>query len=184
MSTSTIRPRSNGRWRRASRPTATCVIVPESQGSKLDPSTRNGVGAKMGRRDQAARRRRDGVQANSRSGEENVDVGTPARGYRSLQLARGGEALVLGEADTLPRGGVGEDADRGDGGGRRGRLLRRADGCGRSTTVTFIARGAHRDAIRRDGLKIESTLGDLSSEGRRCHRHPNRSDRSTWSCSP
>jgi 2,5-furandicarboxylate decarboxylase 1 len=24
------------------------VIVPESQGSKLDPSTRNGVGAKMG----------------------------------------------------------------------------------------------------------------------------------------
>jgi hypothetical protein len=27
--------------------------------------------------------------------------------------------------------------------------------------VVFIARGAHRDAIRRDGLKIESTLGDL-----------------------
>ena len=27
--------------------------------------------------------------------------------------------------------------------------------------VTFIARGAHRDAIRRDGLKIESTLGNL-----------------------
>ena len=27
--------------------------------------------------------------------------------------------------------------------------------------VTFIARGAHRDAIRRDGLKIESALGDL-----------------------
>src|SRR5258707_1221676 len=27
--------------------------------------------------------------------------------------------------------------------------------------VTFIARGTHRDAIRRDGLKIESTLGDL-----------------------
>jgi 2-dehydropantoate 2-reductase len=27
--------------------------------------------------------------------------------------------------------------------------------------VTFIARGAHRDAIRRNGLKIESTLGDL-----------------------
>jgi 2-dehydropantoate 2-reductase len=27
--------------------------------------------------------------------------------------------------------------------------------------VTFIARGAHRDAICRDGLKIESTLGDL-----------------------
>jgi 2-dehydropantoate 2-reductase len=26
--------------------------------------------------------------------------------------------------------------------------------------VAFIARGAHRDAIRRDGLKIESTLGD------------------------
>src|SRR5437588_3928183 len=27
--------------------------------------------------------------------------------------------------------------------------------------VAFIARGAHRDAIRRDGLKIKSTLGDL-----------------------
>jgi 2-dehydropantoate 2-reductase len=27
--------------------------------------------------------------------------------------------------------------------------------------VTFIARGAHRDAIRRDGLRIESTGGDL-----------------------
>jgi 2-dehydropantoate 2-reductase len=27
--------------------------------------------------------------------------------------------------------------------------------------VAFIARGAHRDAIRRDGLKIESTLGDI-----------------------
>jgi 2-dehydropantoate 2-reductase len=27
--------------------------------------------------------------------------------------------------------------------------------------VAFIARGAHRDAIRRDGLKVESTLGDL-----------------------
>src|SRR4029453_9525707 len=30
--------------------------------------------------------------------------------------------------------------------------------------VTFIARGAHRDAIRRDGLKIESALGDLHLE--------------------
>src|SRR3974377_2597100 len=27
--------------------------------------------------------------------------------------------------------------------------------------VAFIARGAHRDAIHRDGLKIESALGDL-----------------------
>src|SRR5260221_4719290 len=27
--------------------------------------------------------------------------------------------------------------------------------------VPFIARGAHRDAIRRDGLRIESALGDL-----------------------
>lgn len=27
--------------------------------------------------------------------------------------------------------------------------------------VAFIARGAHRDVIRRDGLRIESTLGDL-----------------------
>ena len=27
--------------------------------------------------------------------------------------------------------------------------------------VAFIARGAHRDAIRRDGLKIASAVGDL-----------------------
>src|SRR5439155_25137227 len=27
--------------------------------------------------------------------------------------------------------------------------------------VAFIARGAHRDAIKRDGLKVESPLGDL-----------------------
>ena len=27
--------------------------------------------------------------------------------------------------------------------------------------VTFIARGAHRDAIRRDGLRVESALGNL-----------------------
>jgi 2-dehydropantoate 2-reductase len=30
--------------------------------------------------------------------------------------------------------------------------------------VAFVARGAHRDAIRRDGLRIESTLGDLHLE--------------------
>ena len=29
-----------------------------------------------------------------------------------------------------------------------------------SHDVAFIARGAYRDAIRRDGLKIESALGD------------------------
>ena len=27
--------------------------------------------------------------------------------------------------------------------------------------VAFIARGAHREAMRRDGLKIESALGDV-----------------------
>src|SRR3954467_9466348 len=27
--------------------------------------------------------------------------------------------------------------------------------------VTFIARGAHRDAIRRNGLQVKSALGDL-----------------------
>src|ERR1700731_4252684 len=27
--------------------------------------------------------------------------------------------------------------------------------------VAFVARGAHRDAIRREGLRIESSLGDL-----------------------
>jgi 2-dehydropantoate 2-reductase len=31
--------------------------------------------------------------------------------------------------------------------------------------VTFIARGAHGDAIRRNGLKIESALGDLYLKG-------------------
>src|SRR3954453_13817121 len=31
--------------------------------------------------------------------------------------------------------------------------------------VTFIARGAHRDAIREQGLRIESTLGDLHLKG-------------------
>ena len=31
--------------------------------------------------------------------------------------------------------------------------------------VAFIARGAHRDAIRRDGLKIESALGDVHLKG-------------------
>jgi 2-dehydropantoate 2-reductase len=31
--------------------------------------------------------------------------------------------------------------------------------------VAFIARGAHRDAIRRDGLRIESALGDLHLKG-------------------
>jgi 2-dehydropantoate 2-reductase len=31
--------------------------------------------------------------------------------------------------------------------------------------VTFIARGAHRDAIRRNGLRIESALGDLHLKG-------------------
>ena len=31
--------------------------------------------------------------------------------------------------------------------------------------VAFIARGAHRDAMRRDGLKIESSLGDLHLKG-------------------
>src|ERR1700730_10496445 len=31
--------------------------------------------------------------------------------------------------------------------------------------VAFIARGAHRDAIRREGLRIESSLGDLHLKG-------------------
>src|ERR1700724_4492761 len=30
--------------------------------------------------------------------------------------------------------------------------------------VAFIARGAHRDALRREGLRIESSLGDLHLE--------------------
>ena len=88
-STSTIRPRSSGRWRRASRPTAICVIVPESQGSKLDPSNRDGVGAKMGhRRDQAARRRRDDVQAHPRAGRREDRRRRRSRARHHRQLAR------------------------------------------------------------------------------------------------
>jgi len=38
--------------------------------------------------------------------------------------------------------------------------------------VAFIARGAHRDAIRKDGLKIESTLGDLHLENAKVTDNP------------
>jgi 2-dehydropantoate 2-reductase len=38
--------------------------------------------------------------------------------------------------------------------------------------VAFIARGAHRDAIRGDGLKIESTLGDLHLKDVNVTDHP------------
>src|SRR5262245_38969751 len=37
----------------------------------------------------------------------------------------------------------------------------RVAAAGAAHDVTFIARGAHRDAIRRNGLKLESALGDL-----------------------
>jgi 2-dehydropantoate 2-reductase len=39
--------------------------------------------------------------------------------------------------------------------------------------VAFIARGAHRDAIRRDGLKIESALGDLHLKDVKVTNDPN-----------
>jgi 2,5-furandicarboxylate decarboxylase 1 len=51
------------------------VVVPESQGSKLDPSTRNGVGAKMGL--DATKPLSAGEMVFKRirvPGEENVDV--------------------------------------------------------------------------------------------------------------
>ncbi len=51
------------------------VIVPESQGSKLDPSTRNGVGAKMG---MDATKPLDAEEMKYKRirvpGEENIDV--------------------------------------------------------------------------------------------------------------
>jgi 2-dehydropantoate 2-reductase len=50
--------------------------------------------------------------------------------------------------------------------------------------VAFIARGAHRDAIRRDGLKIESALGDLHLRTSTSPMTRSRSDQSTWCCSP
>src|SRR5437870_5088726 len=39
--------------------------------------------------------------------------------------------------------------------------------------VTFIARGAHRDAMRRGGLKIESTIGNLHLKDVRVTDDPN-----------
>ena len=51
------------------------VIVPESQGSKLDPSTRDGVGAKMGLdATKPLVGGRDDVQAHPRPGRGEVDV--------------------------------------------------------------------------------------------------------------
>ena len=50
--------------------------------------------------------------------------------------------------------------------------------------VTFIARGAHGDAIRRDGLRIESALGDLHLKNLNVTTTRSRSDPSTWCCSP
>ena len=71
------------------------VIVPDSQGSKLDPSNRDGVGAKMGhRRDQAAQGAGDGVQAHPRAGRggDRRRRGAQALGQR---LARGAEVLAI-----------------------------------------------------------------------------------------
>ena len=51
------------------------VVVPESQGSKLDPSTRNGVGAKMGLDATKPLSASEMVFKRIRvSGEESVDV--------------------------------------------------------------------------------------------------------------
>jgi 2,5-furandicarboxylate decarboxylase 1 len=51
------------------------VIVPESQGSRLDPSTRNGVGAKMGLDATKPLAAADMKFTRIRvPGEENVDV--------------------------------------------------------------------------------------------------------------
>ena len=38
--------------------------------------------------------------------------------------------------------------------------------------VTFIARGAHLEAIRRDGLKVESILGDFTIHPARAESDP------------
>jgi hypothetical protein len=48
----------------------------------------------------------------------------------------------------------------GNGGGCGRRIFRRAHG-GSGARCLFIARGAHRDAIQKNGLKIESVHGDL-----------------------
>ena len=50
--------------------------------------------------------------------------------------------------------------------------------------VTFIARGAHRDAIQRDGLKVESTLGNLHLKDAKVTDNPTDVGRSIWCCSP
>ena len=46
--------------------------------------------------------------------------------------------------------------------------------------VAFIARGAHCDAIRRDGLKIESALGDLHLKDVNVTDDPTRRAGRTW----
>ena len=61
------------------------VIVPESQGSKLDPSTRDGVGAKMGL--DATKPLAAGEMKFKRirvPGEENVDVAALLAGARNI----------------------------------------------------------------------------------------------------
>ena len=50
--------------------------------------------------------------------------------------------------------------------------------------VTFIARGAHLAAIRRDGLKVESVLGDLHLRDAKATADPAGSDPSISSCLP
>ena len=51
--------------------------------------------------------------------------------------------------------------------------------------VSFIARGAQLEAIRKNGLKIESPLGNLHLNNVRATSDPEgQSVRSTWCCSP
>ncbi len=70
------------------------VIVPESQGSKLDPSNRDGVGAKMGL--DATKPLAAAEMTFKRihvPGEEAIDVAEVLKSSDRRQLARGAEAL-------------------------------------------------------------------------------------------
>ena len=148
------------------------VVISESQGSKLDPSTRNGVGAKMGLDATKPLAADEMVFKRIRvPGEEDVDVAALLAGTGRSNWREAVKALTwLGSEAGIPRlcGGcrmrIAVMAAGAVGGYYGGRMAAAGH------DVTFIARGAHRDAIRRDGLKIESTLGDLHLEGRQCHR--------------
>jgi hypothetical protein len=77
---------------------------------------------------------------------------------RTMGTASTGNAQQFNQLSSKARD---RDENSGDGHGRSGGYFGgRLAGAGND--VTFIARGAHRDAIVRDGLQIISPLGNLT----------------------